>query len=130
MKSPESIYDDRPLADTFNQSEFLRDFRQLAASSTRGCIVLERPDLLIELAQRHGARDTTARGTALDELAALTPRPSQYNPGQEIPEKSWVYRFAKKHWFNDFGTYSQHFREENWQGAKSDNAKSLTGTKS
>jgi hypothetical protein len=36
----------------------------------------------------------------------MRPRPSQYDPGHEIPEKSWFYRFAKKHWFNDFGTYS------------------------
>ncbi len=33
-------------------------------------------------------------------------RPSQYAPGAEIPEKSWFYRFAKKHFFNDFGAYA------------------------
>ena len=32
-------------------------------------------------------------------------RPSQYGPGQEIPERSWVYRLAKRFWFNDFGAY-------------------------
>lgn len=101
----ESIHDDRPLAETFNHSQFLRDFRDLAASSTRGCIVLERPDLLKQLVQLHGARDTTARGTALAELETMTPRPSQYNPGHEVPEKNWAYRFAKKHFFNDFGAY-------------------------
>lgn len=102
----ESIYDEKPLAETFNESAFLRDFRQLAASSTRGCIVLERPDLLKELVVLHGADDTTARKSAMAELEAMTPRPSQYNPADEIPEKSWVYRFAKKHFFNDFGAYS------------------------
>ena len=101
----ESIYDDRPLAETFNQSQFLTDFRQLAASETRGCIVLERPDLLHELTVLHGARDTTARKSAAAELLAMTPRPSQYNTGHEIPEKSWAYRFAKRHFFNDFGAY-------------------------
>jgi MoaA/NifB/PqqE/SkfB family radical SAM enzyme len=101
----ESIHDPRPLRETFNQSAFLRDFRQLAAQSTRGCIVLERPDLLHELVEHHGARDTTARHTALVELEGMTPRPSQYNPGHEIPEKSWAYRFVKKHFFNDFGAY-------------------------
>ncbi len=101
----ESIYDDRPLAETFNDSQFLTDFRQLAASHTRGCIVLERPDLLHELTVLHGAKDTTARKTASDELLALTPRPSQSNAGSEIPEKSWAYRFAKRHFFTDFGVY-------------------------
>ncbi len=105
----ESIHDkDRSLRDKFVQSDFLRDFRQLAASTTRGCIVLERPDLLRDLAVRHGAKDATARGTALAELEAMETRTSQYNPGNEIPEKSWVYRFAKKYWFNDFGVYDGH----------------------
>lgn len=101
----ESIYDDRPLAETFNNSEFLKDFRELAASHTRGCIVLERPDLLHELTVMHGAQDTTARKSAAVELQAMQPRPSQYNLHDEVPEKSWAYRFAKRHFFSDFGAY-------------------------
>ena len=62
-------------------------------STTRGCIVLERPDLLKQLVEKHGARDTTARHTAMAELEAMQARPSQYNPGHEIPEKSFFYRF-------------------------------------
>ena len=111
----ESIHDDRPLAETFNNSAFLHDFRRVAASSTRGCIILERPDLIKGLVEAHGARDTTARQAALAELEALKSRPSQYNPGSEIPEKSWFYRLVKWYCFNDFGTYSEHFRPENWQ---------------
>jgi hypothetical protein len=102
----ESIHDDRPLVQSIGRSEFLRDFRQLAASATRGCIVLERPDLLKTLVEKHGARDTTARGTALAELEAMRPRPSQWNPGKEVPEKSFLYRFAKRHFFSDFGAYA------------------------
>jgi MoaA/NifB/PqqE/SkfB family radical SAM enzyme len=106
----ESIHDSgdephRSLRDKFIHSDFLRDFRELAQSTTRGCIVLERPDLLKQLVEKHTARDSTARGTALDELAAMTVRTSQYNPGQEIPEKNWMYRLAKRYWFNDFGVY-------------------------
>jgi MoaA/NifB/PqqE/SkfB family radical SAM enzyme len=97
--------DDRPLKDKFTQSAFLEDFRQTAAGATRGCIVLERPDLLKQVVERHGARDTTARGTAMAELEAMQSRQSQDAPGQEVPEKSWAYRFAKRHWFNDFGAY-------------------------
>jgi MoaA/NifB/PqqE/SkfB family radical SAM enzyme len=104
--SKESIHDSRPLKETFNESGFLSDFRQLAASSTRGCIMLERPDLVKELVVLHDAKDSTARGTAMAELEAMEPRPSQFSPGDEIPEKSWAYRFAKKHWFNDFGAYA------------------------
>src|SRR6266404_162572 len=49
----ESIHDKngdtRSLKDKFLHSSFLRDFRELAQETTRGCIVLERPDLLKEL---------------------------------------------------------------------------------
>ena len=102
----ESIHDaSRSMREKFVESEFLRDFRELAQSTTRGCIVLERPDLLGALVDEHGARDTTARGTARAELASMEVRPSQYNPGSEIPERSWAYRLAKRLWFNDFGVY-------------------------
>jgi MoaA/NifB/PqqE/SkfB family radical SAM enzyme len=100
--------DPRSLRDKFLHSEFLRDFRALAQATTRGCIVLERPDLLKQLVEKHGAQDATVRGTALAELAAMQPRTSQYNPGQEIPEKNWLYRLAKRYWFNDFGVYRGH----------------------
>ena len=100
-----SAEDPRPLKEKIMGSAFLHDFRQLAQSTTRGCIVLERPDLLKALVEKHGARDSTVRGTALAELEAMEVRTSQYHPGQEIPEKSWLYRLAKKFWFNDFGAY-------------------------
>ena len=70
---------------------------------------MERPDLLVELAEKHNARDTTARTEVIDELKKVTPRRSQFQPGNEIPERSFVYRWAKKYAFNDFGTYSKHF---------------------
>lgn len=110
----ESIHDERPLREVFQQSAFLRDFRQTAAQHTRGCIILERPDLLEELAARHSAKDTTARHAVFPELAAMQLRPSQYNPGQEIPEKSLAYRLAKHFFFNDYGTYGKHFDAKKW----------------
>jgi len=101
----ENIRDHGGIYDVMTRSAFLRDFRETAARHTRGCIVLERPDLMRELVRRHGARDTTARRTVMAELEALAPRSSQWQPGEEIPEKHWLYRLAKKYWFNDFGTY-------------------------
>jgi len=70
---------------------------------------MARPDLLVELAEKHNARDTTVRAEVIDELKKVTPRRSQFQPGDEIPERSLVYRWAKKYAFNDFGTYSKHF---------------------
>ncbi len=110
----DSIHDPRPLREVFNQSAFLRDFRRTAATHTRGCIALERPDLMKELVQAHSAKDATARATALAELEAMQSRPSQYSPGSEIPEKSWAYRFAKKIAFHEYGVYRHNFDEANW----------------
>ncbi|MBU6402290.1 MAG: radical SAM protein, partial [Verrucomicrobia bacterium] len=103
----DNIRDSRGIFQTMRDSAFLQDFREAAARSTRGCIVLERPDLIKELVLKHGARDSTTRGTALAELDSMQPRNSQHLPGREIPEEHWMYRFAKKHWFNDFGAYGK-----------------------
>jgi hypothetical protein len=68
--------------------------------------MLERPDLVQDLVVKYGARDTTQRQSALAELEGLQPRSSQHNPGHEIPEEHWMYRFAKKRWFFGFGAYT------------------------
>jgi MoaA/NifB/PqqE/SkfB family radical SAM enzyme len=102
----ETVHDRASIYETLTRSQFLRDFRETAAKATRGCIVLERPDLVRELVQKHSARDTTDRHTAVAELEALTPRNSQYAPGLEVPEEHWLYRIAKKHWFFGFGAYT------------------------
>ena len=101
----ENIRDGPSIYTLMRNSEFLKDFRQTAAQATRGCIVLERPDLVLELVRKHGARDSTNRQTVFAELAASELRSSQWLPGQEIPEKHWLYRWAKKLGFNDFGAY-------------------------
>ncbi|HLH54927.1 MAG TPA: radical SAM/SPASM domain-containing protein [Verrucomicrobiae bacterium] len=103
----ETIRDSRGIFATIRDSAFLRDFRELSAQATRGCVVLERPDLVKELVLKHGARDTTARGTAMAELEAMAPRFSQWLPGEEVPEKHWMYRWSKKFWFNDFNAYGR-----------------------
>jgi len=102
----ETVRDRASIYDQMTQSAFLRDFREAAAGATHGCIVLERPDIVRDLVKKHGARDSTQRGTAMAEFEAMTPRRSQHDPGHEIPEEHWAYRFAKKHWFFGFGAYS------------------------
>jgi MoaA/NifB/PqqE/SkfB family radical SAM enzyme len=102
----DTIRDRDSIYDTLTSSPFIKDFRETAAKTTRGCIVLERPDLVKALVEKHGARDTTQRQTAIPEMDALEPRHSQHDPGHEIPEENWMYRFAKKHWFFGFGAYT------------------------
>ena len=101
----DSIHDEsKTLVEKF-ESPFLKDFRELARETTRGCIVLERPDLLANLVTKHSAKDGTVRATAMAELNAMQVRPSQYNPASAVPEKSWAYWIAKKLFFNDFDVY-------------------------
>lgn len=101
----ENVRDSRGIFATLRDSAFLRDFREVSGRHTRGCVVLERPDLVRQLVTKHGARDTTLRGTAMAELDAMQPRFSQWLPGEEVPERHWMYRVAKKYWFSDFGAY-------------------------
>ena len=101
----ESIDDERGIYKTLTQSKFLKDFREATARETRGCVMLERPDLVEELIERHDAKDVTIRQTALQELQAMKPRHSQWLPGDEIPEKHWMYRWAKRFFYTDFGVY-------------------------
>ena len=114
--SKESIHnttDERSLFDKFTQSEYLAGFRQLAQQTTRGCIVLERPDLLQKLVESHEAEDGTARHTAMEELKAMQIRPSQYSPDDAIPERSWAYWLAKRMFFNDFNAYKGRDHSQN-----------------
>ncbi|MEO7319154.1 MAG: radical SAM protein, partial [Chthoniobacteraceae bacterium] len=92
----ENIRDERGVFATKRDSTFLKDFRDLSTQHTRGCVVLERPDLGKDLVIKHGARDTTMRGTAMAELEAMEPRFSQWLPGEEIPEPHWMYN-TKQH---------------------------------
>ncbi len=103
----ENVRTDRDLFDVFTGSAFLKDFRETAARHTRGCIVLERPDLVKELALRHGAVDTTIRQTALAEVGRMHARTSQWREEEEIPEKHWMYKLAKRFFYHDFGVYRQ-----------------------
>ncbi len=102
----ETIRDHASIYELITNSRFIRDFRKTSARATRGCVMLERPDLVKQLVERHGAVDTTQRGTAMAEVQAMVPRGSQHNPQEQIPEETWIYRFAKKHWFFGFGAYA------------------------
>jgi MoaA/NifB/PqqE/SkfB family radical SAM enzyme len=101
----DNINDGRPLAEIFDQSIFLKTFREFASRTTRGCVIMEHPELLRAFLQAQNARDSSGRGTGYAELAAMCPHVSHHVPSQEIPEKSAAYRFAKKHWFFGFGAY-------------------------
>jgi MoaA/NifB/PqqE/SkfB family radical SAM enzyme len=101
----DNIGDGTNLFELFNNSEFLKSFRKTCTDTTRGCIIMENPDVLADFIKETDAVDSTGRGTFLKELDAICPCCSHDHPGEKIPESSWAYRFAKKHWFFGFGAY-------------------------
>ena len=101
----ENVGDGKNLAETLRSSQFLQDFRETVSRETRGCVLLERPDVLADVVARAQARDSSGRETVHAELAALQPRPGHDMGEDAIPERNWFYRFAKKHWFFGFGAY-------------------------
>jgi len=95
---------ERDLFRAINDSRFLRGFQEFAAGRTRGCVILERPQELVEYLRSMSAVDFSGRD-AYAELAASTPRSSHHLPGEEIPEDSWFYRFLKRRLFFGMGAY-------------------------
>jgi len=101
----ETIRDNgRDLFETINQSEFLRGFQEFVHRRTRGCVILEYPQELVEYLRSSSVGDYSGRD-ALSEIAAGTPRTSHHLPGEEIPEDYWIYRFLKKQLFFGMGGY-------------------------
>lgn len=94
-----------PLGKIVGQSEFLRKFRCEAGQATAGCILMEDPAFLKNLGEASGAEDSSRRGSFYQELSQMIPCPSHHQPGLAIPERSRVYRFAKKNALFGFGAY-------------------------
>jgi MoaA/NifB/PqqE/SkfB family radical SAM enzyme len=90
------------VAKTLKDSKYLNGFHKFVTDRTKGCVILENPQELVEYIQGHGAKDYSTRD-AFAEIASGTPRHSHHLPGQEIPEDYWFYRFLKKQVFFGMG---------------------------
>lgn len=93
------------LVKLFEDSAFLADFRKMTAESSRGCILLEDPQKMVEFLEKHNAIDTTSRATILEEYKKMTPLAGHNQEGSEIPEENIFYRIVKKKYFFGFGAY-------------------------
>lgn len=93
------------LESIFNNSAFLAYLREEIPKISRGCILLENPELLKKIAIEQGAIDSNIKQRFMDELGNMRPLPGHDIPGKEIPEKSRLYRFIKKRYFFGFGAY-------------------------
>ena len=93
------------LAELFEKSEFLADFRKMTAESSRGCILLEDPQKMVEFLEKHQAIDSTSRNAVLEEYKKMTPLAGHNLQGEEIPEANTLYKLVKKKYFFGFGAY-------------------------
>ena len=93
------------VASTVAGSPFLEAFRATVPGLTRGCVLMDHPSGLAALAARCGACDSSGRGRFFEELASRPVLGCHNHGGAPMPETSWAYRFAKKHWFFGFGAY-------------------------
>ena len=96
--------DDKPLDRLYAESEFLSDFRLQIQQKTKGCVVMEDPAWLAGFVDQHQAQNTSGRK---DELERLRIAPETFSHGScdVIPEKSRIYRFAKRRAFFGLGAY-------------------------
>jgi len=91
-------------AETIEKSVFMKELRNRTIKETSGCILLENPQLLSEISKDLGGKDSSGRSTFYEELAKLPKQPS-HSDIKNIPEKSIIYKIAKKRAFFGLGAY-------------------------
>lgn len=101
----ENVNDGKNLEGVFENSVFIKSLREEIPKHTRGCMLLEDPAKLKTIVKHLNAYDSSGRNTAFEELMKMNILPGHNIPGKEIPEKSLLYKFAKKNWFFGFGAY-------------------------
>ncbi len=95
---------DGKLADIYKNSVFLKDFKTAIPSKTSGCILMDDPKWLVGFVNEHGAIDTSGRGNEAERLSAMEKVPG-HDSAEAVPEKSRLYKFAKKRAFFGLGAY-------------------------
>lgn len=95
---------DQSLDTLYRNSKFLNQFRTEVPQQTQGCILMEDPEWLVSYIDRFGATDTSGRHNERDRLLAM-PQVNSHGRCEIIPEKSFIYRFAKRHAFFGLGAY-------------------------
>jgi MoaA/NifB/PqqE/SkfB family radical SAM enzyme len=95
---------EKPLAELYRNSAFLKELRREIPHKTAGCVIMEDPAWVVEIAGKYGALNTSGRENEEERLRKMFPVPS-HGPGIPVREKSWLYRFAKKKAFFGLGAY-------------------------
>jgi len=99
----ENIFDGEPET-IYENSELLRDFRRQILTKTKGCVLMEDPAWVKYFAAKHNALNTSNRPKYFEELAS-SPSVNRHGSCPVIPEKSLIYRIAKRTAFFGMGAY-------------------------
>lgn len=100
----ENVSENPSLEKTYENSEFLRDFRSEINSKTKGCILMEEPAWISKFANRHSAGNTSNRTDFFSDLEKA-PVVISHGSCPVIPEKNLIYKIAKKTAFFGMGSY-------------------------
>ena len=95
---------EKSLVDIYRSSSFLKDLKTEIPKKTSGCIIMEDPQWLVDFVEKHGATDTSGRDNEAERLRAMD-QVCSHGSGEVIPEKSRIYKFAKKRAFFGLGAY-------------------------
>lgn len=93
------------MTELYAHSRFLAGMRRQVARTTRGCIVMDNPERMVQLLQEYPLQETTSRGTAMKEYQNMYNIPSHDMEPDLIPEQSRPYRWLKRNYFFGFGAY-------------------------
>jgi MoaA/NifB/PqqE/SkfB family radical SAM enzyme len=94
----------KPLNEIYENSDFLRGFRNEINQKTNGCILMEDPAWVQNFAERYHAQNTSNRPDFLNALKNA-PQVASHGSCPVIPEKHLLYRWAKKTAFFGMGAY-------------------------
>jgi MoaA/NifB/PqqE/SkfB family radical SAM enzyme len=95
---------DGPLGKIYENSSFLKGFRYEIQHKTNGCILMEDPQWLKNMAGKYYAMNTSNRTEYLSDLENA-PMVASHGSCPVIPEKNLFYRLAKKTAFFGMGAY-------------------------
>jgi len=92
------------LKEVYENSLFIRDFKSEIHQRTQGCILMEDPAWLAKFVSAHQATNTSNRpglsAQLMDGCIVCS-----HGSCPKIPEKSWIYRLAKRRAFFGLGAY-------------------------
>jgi MoaA/NifB/PqqE/SkfB family radical SAM enzyme len=88
----------------YENSAFLRDFRNEINLKTKGCVLMEDPSWIKNFAEKHDAVNTSNRPDFL-EVLQKAPVIVSHGSCPVIPEKNLFYRLAKRTAFFGMGAY-------------------------